>query len=178
MDPPSTKRIGFSAERAFLPDDLNPKVIRRGPLRTYETQQPVGDFPVIGISLAYELELAGLVQALGLAGIPPLRRDRGPEHPRVIIGGPLTFSNPLPAAPFADAMLIGEADDTIVEGFRAAVHEEKNAFYDMFRTLAGSFIPEIDGTHLPPPPRPATKDSQHTDRSSLPKQEFTGHVSH
>lgn len=142
---------GFSAERAFLPDELKPEKFRRGPLRTYETDQPVGDFPVIGISLAYELELAGLVQALELAGVPPLRRDRGPEHPRVIIGGPLTFSNPLPAAPFADAMLIGEADDTIVEGFRAAVHEEKKDFYAVFRKLAGSFIPELDGTHLPPP---------------------------
>ena len=29
--------------------------------------------------------------------------------PLVVVGGPLTFSNPVPAAPFADVMLLGEA---------------------------------------------------------------------
>ena len=38
---------------------------------TYETERPVGHFPTIGVSLAYELELAGLIEALKLAGILP-----------------------------------------------------------------------------------------------------------
>ena len=87
------RTAGFAAERAFLPDD------DRSPLVTYETRSPLSRFPVIGVSLAYELELAGLVRALERAGIPPLRRDRTPGHPRILLGGPLTFSNPLPAAP-------------------------------------------------------------------------------
>ena len=47
------------------------------------------------------------------AGIPPLARDRDDRAPFVLAGGPLTFSNPLPLAPFADAILMGEADESI-----------------------------------------------------------------
>ena len=52
---------GLSVERVFLPD--NPKQWK-GPLLSYETQTPLSHFPVIGISLAYELELAGMIQCL------------------------------------------------------------------------------------------------------------------
>jgi len=142
---------GFSAERAFLPDDGERENPGRGPLLSYETQTPVGNFPVIGISLAYELELAGMVRALELAGIPPLREDRGPQDPRIIIGGPLTFSNPLPAAPFADAMLIGEADDDTVPAFTAAVREDRSQFLQVLRALPSGYVPELDGQVLPPP---------------------------
>jgi radical SAM superfamily enzyme YgiQ (UPF0313 family) len=38
----------------------------------------------------------------------------------VLVGGPLTFSNPLPAAPFADAMILGEADDVVVRAVRGS----------------------------------------------------------
>ena len=60
---------GMSVERAFLPDDVDRWRATRRPLLTYETETPVGNFAVVGVSLAYELELAGLVQALELAGI-------------------------------------------------------------------------------------------------------------
>jgi radical SAM superfamily enzyme YgiQ (UPF0313 family) len=142
-------QAGFSAERAFLPDDLGSRP--RGPLLSYETRTPVGNYPVVGISLAYELELVGLVQALELAGIPALREERGPHHPRIIIGGPLSFSNPLPAAPFADAMLVGEADDTVVPAFKAASTEDRDQFLSVIRSLPGGFVPEIDGSVLPSP---------------------------
>ena len=69
---------GYQVERAFLPDDVEAWKKDRVPLYTYETERPVGHFPTIGVSLAHELELAGLIEALKLAGIPPLRRDRGP----------------------------------------------------------------------------------------------------
>ena len=35
--------------------------------------------------------------------------------PLIVIGGPLTFSNPVPAAPFADVILLGEAEETLPE---------------------------------------------------------------
>jgi len=102
---------GRAAERAFLPDDL--EAHGSLPILSYESGRSVADFPVLGLSVAYELELAGVVQALTLAGIPPLAEERREEHPFVLCGGPLTFSNPLPLAPFADAILMGEADETI-----------------------------------------------------------------
>lgn len=143
------REAGMSAERAFLPDDTAAWKKSRHPLVSYETLSPVGHFPVIGVSLAYELELAGLVEALDLAGVPALRRDRGPEHPRIVLGGPLTFSNPLPAAPFVDAMLLGEVEDTVVAAFEAALELDREAFLDAVERLPGGYVPERHGSRLP-----------------------------
>lgn len=140
---------GFSAERCFLPDDVAAWRKSRTPLATMETHTPLARFPVIGVSLAYELELAGLVEALQLAGIPPLRRDRGPNHPRIVLGGPLTFSNPLPAAPFVDAMLLGEAEETVVSAIGAALDEDRQTWLDGIEALPGGFVPERHGSRLP-----------------------------
>ncbi len=102
-----------SAERAFLPDDVGHARAAREPLRTYESTRPVGDFAIVAFSLAYELELAGVVDCLDLAGIPAFadeRAARGGRVPLIVVGGPLTFSNPIPAAPYADVMLLGETE--------------------------------------------------------------------
>src|SRR5215475_9845166 len=80
-----------AAERAFLPDDARAARRAREPLCTYESARPVGDFPVVAFSLAYELELAGLVDCLDLSGIPALAEERTarPERwPLVVVGGP------------------------------------------------------------------------------------------
>jgi len=140
---------GYQAERAFLPDDVAGWRKSRVPLHTYETARPVAHFPVIGVSLAYELELQGLIEALELAGIPPLRADRDPSHPRIILGGPLTFSNPLPAAPFVDAMLLGEAEDVVLQAFEAAAHIEGDEWLDVVAGLSGGYVPQIHGECLP-----------------------------
>ncbi len=104
---------GAAAERAFLPDDTKAHRQLRLPVFTYETETPLGSFPVIAFSVSYELEIAGLLEMLDLCGIPPLRADRGSRHPLVIAGGPLTFSNPLPLAPFVDLILLGEGEELI-----------------------------------------------------------------
>jgi len=144
------RESGFSAERVFLPDDVRDAQRRKTGLVSYETRTPLSRFPVIGISVAYELELAGVVQALELAGIPPLKRDRQPADPKIIIGGPLTFSNPLPASIFADAMLLGEADDVVVPAFGAALEEDRQTWLDTIESLPGGFVPERAGTQMPP----------------------------
>lgn len=143
------RQAGLSAERAFLPDDPEAWAADRRPLATYETGTPLSHFPVVAVSLAYELELAGLVRALELAGIPPLVRDRGPEHPRVLLGGPITFSNPLPAAPFVDAMLLGEAEEQVVPAVEAALVESRERWLDTVARLPGGYVPERHGRRLP-----------------------------
>ena len=134
---------GLAAERCFLPEDVEDWQRARTLPITYETETPLSHFPIIGISLAYELELAGLIQLLELAGIEPLRENRGPQDPVIVLGGPLTFSNPMPAAPFVDVMLLGEADETAPAAFSAFFDcDTRTTWLDEVAKLPGAFIPE------------------------------------
>ena len=140
---------GRAAERAFLPDDV--EAHRGTALFAYESGRPVGDFPVIGLSVAYELEIAGMIEALELCGIPPLAADRDDRHPFILMGGPLTFSNPLPLAPFADAVLMGEADETTHLALdHIFAHGERRA---QLRAIAdhvpGAFVPTLHEDQMP-----------------------------
>jgi radical SAM superfamily enzyme YgiQ (UPF0313 family) len=135
------RAVGIAAERCFLPDDVAAwRAVGAQPM-TYETGTPLGSFPLITVSLAYELELAGLIELLQLANIPPLARDRGPRDPVILLGGPLTFSNPLPAAPFVDAMLLGEADHTATDAVEAFFDGDREAWLDVVQGLPGGFVP-------------------------------------
>jgi radical SAM superfamily enzyme YgiQ (UPF0313 family) len=142
-----------SAERAFLPDDTRAARASGEPLRTYESGRPVGDFPVVAFSLAYELELAGLVDCLDMIGLPAFADDRA-EAPRpaplVVIGGPLTFSNPVPAAPYADVMLMGEAERTLPE-LAAAIRDQpdRDALLAALAARPGFYVPSLHGARLP-----------------------------
>ena len=106
---------GFACERAFLPDDVAAWRKARLPLVTYETEREIGTADVIALSVAYELELTGVFDCLELAGVPLLAEERGERYPLVVMGGPLTFSNPLPLGPFADVVVLGEAEALLVE---------------------------------------------------------------
>ena len=142
---------GRAAHRAFLPDDVEAWQRSRAPLVTYETLRPVSDYPVVAFSVAYETEVAGLIQTLELSGIPPLAEDRNEQHPFILAGGPLTFSNPLPLAPFVDAVIMGEADQSVhtVLGVIFGSDSKDSAM----RTLSGQpcvFVPSAHGDILPP----------------------------
>ncbi len=99
---------GVCCERVFLPDNDSPEAAV-----SYERLRPLNEFGVIALSVAYELELAGVIRILSASGIPPLSSERNLSHPFVIAGGPLTFSNPLPLSPFVDAIIIGEAEGIV-----------------------------------------------------------------
>ena len=102
---------GVAADRAMLPDEGD----KPGRFDTLETGQPVGSYPMLAYSVAYELEIAGVVETLSRANIPVLRDERDHRHPLVVAGGPLTFSNPAPLAPFCDVIVLGEGEELIGE---------------------------------------------------------------
>ncbi len=145
---------GVTAERAFLPDDVRAARAHRESLCCYESNRPVADFPIVAFSLSYELELAGLVNCLDLAGIPVLSAERdlsGRRWPLVVVGGPLTFSNPVPAGPMADVIVMGEAEEALaalVQAFRDG--PDKRALLEGLARRPGFFVPAIHGE------RPAT----------------------
>jgi radical SAM superfamily enzyme YgiQ (UPF0313 family) len=137
---------GMACERVFLADAGAPAEI---PL-SYEGLRPLGDFPVVALSVAYELEIAGVIRLLQGGNIPALREQRAASHPLVIAGGPLTFSNPLPLAPFVDAIVMGEAEELVGPVLEAilgsSTHSEALA---ALAGLPGVFVPEHHGAALP-----------------------------
>ncbi len=141
---------GYGADRAFLPDDLEEHRRARGPLVTYEMERPVGDYRLVAVSVAYELELTGLFDSLELAGIPVHAEARDDRHPFILAGGPLTFSNPLPLGPFVDAVLLGEAEELVKQA--AAIvfgSRTRDAALDALSGMEGMWIPSRDGERLP-----------------------------
>ncbi len=138
----------LACERAFLPDSADRAEI--APL-TYEGQRPLSAYPVVAFSVAYELEIAGLVQMLEASGIPSLREARGDDGPFILAGGPLTFSNPLPLAAYADAIVMGEADTLaidVLEILRRA--PTKRAALEALAAVPHVFVPEAHGAEMPP----------------------------
>ena len=70
------QRDDVVCERAFLPEEPDLYRDSRVSLFTYESKRSVGDFDVIAFSIAYELEVLGVLECLDLSGIPR-RADRG-----------------------------------------------------------------------------------------------------
>lgn len=128
-----------ACERAFLnlgrdADDLETISI--------ESQRPLQDFPVIGFSLSYELDYPNVIRILRDAGIPPLAEERR-GLPLVIAGGPAVSANPLPLAPFVDAVLVGELEEAagdLVRGLAAAAEDGDMA---PLADIAGVYCPTV-----------------------------------
>jgi radical SAM superfamily enzyme YgiQ (UPF0313 family) len=140
---------GATAERAFLPDDVDAFQQSRTPLFTLESATPVGELPVLAFSVAYELELPGLFQMLSLAGLPLLAEERGTAWPLVVAGGPLTFSNPEPLEPFVDVLVQGEADG-LIHVLLDALQEEpdRSALLARLARVPGFRVPGRGGPSL------------------------------
>jgi radical SAM superfamily enzyme YgiQ (UPF0313 family) len=141
---------GLACERAFLDDECEQDAahLPEHPV-TYESLRPIEELPVLAFSVAYELEIAGVVRMLHAARIPARRRDRDASHPLVIAGGPLTFSNPLPLSGIVDAIVVGEADTRVVEVVEATVGLPRERQLDAMAGMAHVFVPARH-TILPP----------------------------
>ncbi|MEZ4359593.1 MAG: radical SAM protein [Kofleriaceae bacterium] len=119
---------------------------------TLETGRPLHEYPVLAFSVAYELEIAGVVATLDRAKVPALAADRDDRHPLIIAGGPLTFSNPAPLAPFFDVIVMGEGEELVVELIELAreVGCSRDALHAALRGRAGYYVPSAHGERVPP----------------------------
>jgi radical SAM superfamily enzyme YgiQ (UPF0313 family) len=140
----------FAAERAFLGDEAASEPLLQGHAQTYESLTPIGNFSVAAFSVAYELELAGLVAMLQGAGIPPKRAEREAHHPFVLAGGPLTFSNPVPLGGLVDAVIMGEAEEIVLDVLRVLRDAPtRQAQLDGLAAIESVWVPAIHGEVLP-----------------------------
>ncbi|HEY2514327.1 MAG TPA: radical SAM protein [Polyangiaceae bacterium] len=142
---------GLACERVFLDDEAETDIAAQTRPVTYESQRPLEEFPVIAFSVAYEIELQGLVAMLDAAGIPAHRKGRHDGHPFILAGGPLTFSNPLPLAAMVDAVIVGEAEELVLEVLRTLENTKGRAAQkEALARIPHVFVPDVHGAILPP----------------------------
>ncbi|MEO7734498.1 MAG: radical SAM protein, partial [Kofleriaceae bacterium] len=139
---------GVAADRAMLPDEGARDTL----FVTLEEARPVGGYPMLAYSVAYELEIAGVVDTLERASVPVLAVDRDARHPLVIAGGPMTFSNPAPLAPFFDVIILGEGEELIIELVNVArdVGFVRERVWDALAGRPGYYLPHLHGERVPP----------------------------
>lgn len=145
------ERAGIACERVVLPDDVNAAKARGDELVSLETGRSMSQFDVVAVSMTWDLDIVGLFDLLSLAGIPLLRAERGRWHPPVLVGGPLTASNPLPLADFVDLVVVGDGElaiPKILDGLEDAA--DRDDLLDRLGVVPGVWIPERDGDRVPP----------------------------
>ncbi|MCX5669430.1 MAG: TIGR03960 family B12-binding radical SAM protein [Candidatus Omnitrophica bacterium] len=101
----------FFALEADMADSLK-NAKRR--LFSWESNQELVNFDLLGFSLGSELNYTNVLSILDLAGLPLVSSLRNHQYPLVIAGGPCTL-NPEPMHEFIDLFIIGEAEEAVVE---------------------------------------------------------------
>ncbi|MEW5733222.1 MAG: TIGR03960 family B12-binding radical SAM protein [Thermodesulfobacteriota bacterium] len=141
-------RPDLLCERVFSPgEDLKKLLLESNlPLFSLESRRPLSSFDILGVSLLYELNYTNFLEILELSGIPLLSRDRGPEHPLVVGGGPCTV-NPEPVADFFDALVVGDGELTLPALADAWIAWKEGGAHDRGDLL--SAFAKIEGVYVP-----------------------------
>src|SRR6202008_2370988 len=133
-------------ELAFAPwVDMEEELrARKLPLVSLETQRPLHEFDVVGVSLQYELTFTNVLTLLDLGRIPLRAVDRAEDATLVLVGGP-TASHPEPIAPFIDAAFGGGAEELLPPlvlawaALRRDIPAGRRTRRDALAELAGQF---------------------------------------
>jgi hypothetical protein len=135
-----------SCERTNLPEDAQAALLAGRRLVSIETGRPAGNCQVFCVSMAYELDLPNLVRMLEMAGIKPLASERDDTDPLVVVGGPVTSSNPFPLHPFADVIALGDGEallPPLLGALRGA--RGKREVLELLEGVPGFGVPALTG---------------------------------
>ena len=140
------RRSDTYCERVFSPwHDLDAIMRQENiPLFTLETQTPVKNMDMLGISMGYEMCYTNILQVLDLSGIPLYSKDRTDDDPIVFGGGTCTY-NPEPIADFFDFLYIGEAETRYDEVLNLFIKFKGNrkAFLREVSHIDGIYVPSL-----------------------------------
>ncbi|MCB2156012.1 B12-binding domain-containing radical SAM protein [bacterium] len=133
------------------------------PPLSVENQRPLGDFPVVAFSVAFEMDYLHVVDILERSGLSPWASRRGPKDPLIIVGGAAVTMNRLPLYDFVDVIVHGdgeEAMDAVVEALNAH-GSKKSALRDALSRIPGFEV---------------TEPSDRSELSALPKATRISHA--
>lgn len=126
------------AERAFGDEKTS------APTLSLESQRPLADFAFIAFSVTYELDYFHVARMLKRAGIPLRAAERGEDDPIILMGGPAVTANPLPLAPIADALYIGEVEpalEPLAAAFQSRVERTRDETLQALSAIPGFYVP-------------------------------------
>lgn len=143
---------GVWCERCFAPWHDMEQHLRQNriSLFTLESKTPLHKMDVVGFSLSYELNVTNVLNMLNLGGIALKPEDRE-SGPLVIGGGPLMM-NPRPFESFFDLIVVGEAEEVLVEMLEVMKQAAGIERSDLIRTLGN-----LNGVYSPLFPKDAVK---------------------
>ena len=178
------RREDVWCERTYSPwIDLHPIMKEQDiPLFALESQDPIGQFDFLGITLQYEMCYTNVLQVLDLAKIPLFAHDRHENDPIVIGGGPCTY-NPEPVADFFDLIYIGEAEtgyDALLDLYLAhkAGTFDRHAFLMEAGKLPGIYAPSFYKTTYHPDKTIASFEPLNPDLPGKIKKEICMDLTH
>ncbi len=115
--------------------------------KSLETGSPLSDFDVVSFSLQYEQDYPHVLEMLREGGLEVRGKDRSPDDPLVIAGGPCASSNPMPMTPFIDLFILGDGEvilPELVDKIRT-MDNPRSQIHELVE-LEGVFIPNrMDG---------------------------------
>jgi radical SAM-linked protein len=138
-------RDDTACERVFSPwTDYEERLRAQGRLLTsLESNVPLRQFDIIGITLQYELSYTNVLNGLTLAGIPLRTKDRRNGDPLIVAGGPCAV-NPEPLADFIDVFFIGEAEEAVHEIIDLKQeHPDRYRFFKAISQRPGFYVPAL-----------------------------------
>lgn len=128
----------WRVERAFL--ETLPRSLEKG--------IPLTNFDLVGFSVPFEVNLLKAIEMLKASGIPLFFKERTNHDPWVVFGGVAPSLNPEIFAPFADFLIIGEAEEIfpkVLDSLKNALsnHEDRKKTKLKLAQLPGVYIPEF-----------------------------------
>jgi len=113
-----------------------------------ESGRPLVEFPVIAVSMPYEIDILNFVEMLKSAGIEPLADNRNAK-PLIIGGGDALTINPFPFADFFDMIVLGDGEDWARSFPEISQNTPpglvaKDVFLDACSKIEGFWIPSRD----------------------------------
>ncbi|MGH3312201.1 MAG: radical SAM protein, partial [Streptomyces sp.] len=127
------------------------------PYRSIESQLPLGEADIVGISAINAGDLHSVLRLLDLAGIPRRSADRTPGVHPLVIGGNQGLADPEPLADYLDVIAIGEADTSLPELIRTlhAHRQDRHVtggmpLFEQIARIPGLYVPALyEPTYAP-----------------------------
>ena len=138
------KQDHIVCERFFLPQ-------KDEEFLSVESGRSLNHFPFVFFSISFEHDFVNIVNCLLLGGIEPFsqkRHDQDNDSPLIVFGGVACFMNPEPIAPFADLIVVGEAEpilDDLVEFLikNNGKKSRERMLFNAAKRFAGIYVPRL-----------------------------------